>query len=89
MIRLEVDYAFNVRAGRRERRLKDGRLVKTTIFRNCESLEAALAEARANKAACDEIAPNGAEVIEVRGYDQEAYLVSPTDAVLLHRAATL
>lgn len=83
-IRLEVDFAFNVRAGKRERRLKDGRLVKASIFRNCVDLVAALAEAREAAAVL-----TSAEVVAVRGFDQDTYLANPTAAVALYEAPTL
>jgi len=89
MIRLEVDFAYNVRASRKERRHADGRLIKCTIFRNCDDLEAALAEARENKKAGDKIAPGHAEVVAVRGYDQDAFLADPISATPIYEAATL
>lgn len=88
-IRLEVDYAYNVRASRKERRAKDGRLVKCMIFRNCADLEAALAEARENQKAGEEIAPGYAQVIAVRAYDQDVYLLNPTNAVATYTAEAL
>jgi hypothetical protein len=77
--RLEVDYAYNVRAKKGERRERGtGRLIKALIYfgddlRDCHT------QAEATR---DAMGTDGyATVVAVRGYDNVAYKVDPLKAV--------
>lgn len=87
--RLEVDAAFNVRARKGERRERGtGRLVKCSIWLGAD-LADCMAQAVANRVACDKIAPDHSEVIDVRGYDVASYKVDPLKAVPNFKSAEL
>lgn len=88
--RLEVDFAFNCRPKKGERRSKDGtgRLVKCSIYFGAD-LRDCMAQAADNRNAGQKIAPGYSEVIDVRGYDNAAYKADPLKAVPNFRAADL
>lgn len=89
-IRLEIDTAFAVRPKKGERRATDGsgRMMKTSIV-FADTLEAALAEARATAAAGAAMAPGYAEVLAVRAFDAATFSADPLAAVPTFTAATL
>jgi len=78
--RLEVDYVYNVRAKKGERRERGtGRLIKALIYFGSD-LRECMAEAVATRAAADKIAPGYSEVVGVRGYDNAAFKADPLKA---------
>jgi hypothetical protein len=85
--RLEVDYVYNVRAKRGERRERGtGRLIKALIYfgddlRDCHTQ----AEATRNAMGSD----GYATVVGVRGYDNAAFKADPLKAVPNFKSAEL
>lgn len=77
--RLEVDYRYNVRAKKGERRERGtGAMIKALIYFG-DDLAECTAEANVTR---DAMGSDGhAVVIAVRGYDNAAYKVNPLKAV--------
>ena len=87
--RLEVDYAFNCRPKKGERRERGtGRLVKCSIFFGTD-LRDCMFQAVENRTAGEKIAPGYSEVIDVRGYNNAAYKADPLKAVPNFKSAEL
>lgn len=85
--RLEVDYRFNVRAKKGERRERGtGALIKALIYFG-DDLKECMTEANATRAAMG--ADGYATVTDVRGYDNAAYKVNPLKAVPNFQSAEL
>jgi len=85
--RLEVDYRFNVRAKKGERRERGtGALIKALIYFG-DDLKECMAEANATRAAMGK--DGYAIVIDVRGYDNAAFKADPLKAVPNFKSAEL
>jgi hypothetical protein len=85
--RMEVDYRFNVRAKKGDRRERGtGALIKALIYFG-DDLRDVMAQAVATRNAMG--TDGHAVVIDVRGYDNAAYKVNPLKAVPNFRAADL
>lgn len=83
--RLEVDIAYNCRPNKRERRTKDGRLLKCLIYRGA-TFEECLSDARKTQAVGT---PGYSEVIAVRGYDDDTFRADPLNCEPAYQAAAL
>jgi hypothetical protein len=85
--RLEVDYRFNVRAKKGERRERGtGALIKALIYFG-EDLRDCMVQAIATR---DAMGTDGhAVVIEARGYDNAAFKADPLNAKTVFRSTGL
>lgn len=79
-IRLELDFRYNVRAHKGERRGKGGALIKCTII-NAGTEREAIKEARQMIAGSERAAPGYSALIEARFYDREAFYIDALKAV--------
>lgn len=87
--RLEVDYVYNVRAKKGERRERGtGRLVKALIYFG-NDLRDCMIQALATHSAGQALAPGYSEIIGVRGYDNATYKADPLKAVPNFRSSEL
>jgi len=85
--RLEVDYVYNVRAKKGERRERGtGRLIKALIYFG-DDLRDCMAQAVITRNAMG--SDGYSTVIDARGYDNAAYKVDPLKAVPNFKSAEL
>lgn len=87
-IRLFVDVAFNCRAKKGDRKLKDGRLVKAEIYFGA-TVKECLAEARKTFKAGEKMAPGYAEVVKVHAYKEAEFRAAPSTTDPIYSAASL